>query len=231
MKKWIRRTVIALSTAALLATGAALVSCGANDDGGNSSGGGNTSQVTYELNLSMDEFTMNVYEEILLNAVIKEDGQTINSAVAWTSSDSSVAMVEDGKVVALKTGTATITATANGVSDSCVITVVDTAGSPQIIVDIDDVVQLLVGDSFQVQPTLVYNGSTYTDATYTYHSADEQIFTVDENGLITAVLEGEADLTVSANWRGLSGTDLTEVIHVKVIDVGMILAFSELIRS
>lgn len=44
-------------------------------------------------------------------------------AVAWTSSDNTVATVANGTVTALKAGTATITATAGGKSATCAVTV------------------------------------------------------------------------------------------------------------
>ena len=220
MKRWIKNIVLSLCSVALMATSAALVSCGSNEnvDDASSSPTTSTTQTVYKVDVSMTEFTMNVHEEILLTAVATKDGQATDGEVVWTSSNPSVATVDNGKVVALQTGSATITATANGVSGTCVITVVNTAGVPQIVVDANDMVQILVGATFQIQPTLIYNGNTYTDATYAYTSADTAVFTVDENGLITAVSEGESDLTVSATWRNFSGTEVTEVIRVKVIE-------------
>ena len=46
-----------------------------------------------------------------------------NDQLTWTTSDATVATVKDGVVTGLKEGTATITATANGKSASCVVTV------------------------------------------------------------------------------------------------------------
>lgn len=47
-----------------------------------------------------------------------------NKSVKWKSSDTKVATVSKGKVIGKKEGTATITATANGVSDSVTVKVV-----------------------------------------------------------------------------------------------------------
>jgi hypothetical protein len=177
-----------------------------------------SSETVYGVEVSINEWTMNVYEEIVLSAVATQDGVEIDSTIEWTSSDSAIATVVDGKVNALKAGMVTITASANGVSSFCVITIVNTAGEPQIVIDANEELQLRVGMTFQVAPTLVYNGSTYTDATFNFISGNSEVFTVSEDGLITAVGEGDAYLTVSASWRGLSGNDLTEVLPVKVIE-------------
>ena len=48
-----------------------------------------------------------------------------DASVAWTSSAPDVVSVTDGLLTALKPGTATITATAGGVSGSCTVTVLD----------------------------------------------------------------------------------------------------------
>ncbi len=220
MKEWLKKSAKLLLVVSLLTAGMAFAACNSEDSGDSSSDDTGTSvpEVVYEVDLSMNEWTMNVYEDIILNAIATQNDETIDSTIVWTSSDTSIATVDNGKVNALKAGTVTITASANGVSDTCVITVLNTAGAPQVIIDANEVLQVRVGDNFQVEPTLIYNDNTYTDATFTYSSANNEIFTVNETGLITAVEEGEADLTVSASWHGLSGTDLTEVIRVKVIE-------------
>lgn len=57
-----------------------------------------------------------------LEAVLHPDGAI--GGVTWSSSDKSVAMVDNtGKVIALKEGTAIITATVNGCSATCTVTV------------------------------------------------------------------------------------------------------------
>ena len=51
----------------------------------------------------------------------------ISSTVTWSSSDPSVATVSGGKVTAVKAGTATITASVDGASATCTVTVADTS--------------------------------------------------------------------------------------------------------
>ncbi|MBR4943492.1 MAG: Ig-like domain-containing protein, partial [Clostridia bacterium] len=239
MRKWMKNGAKLLMILSMLTAGVTLSACSFDFSNQNSESVSDTSsnvdssssyvpEILYEVKISINEWTMNVYEEVVLSAVATQDGEEIDSEIEWTSSDSTIATVVDGKVNALKTGTVTITASANGVLDTCVITVVNTAGDPQIMIDANEELQLRVGMTFQVAPTLVYNGSTYTDATFSFISGDSDVFTVSETGLITAVGEGDANLTVSASWRGLSGNDLTEVLRVKVIeDVAIALSNTE----
>lgn len=57
-----------------------------------------------------------------LTATIAPENAT-EKTVTWTSSDNAVATVENGEVTAVGAGTATITATAGGVSGTCAVTV------------------------------------------------------------------------------------------------------------
>ena len=61
-------------------------------------------------------------ETLTLNATF-EPADAVTQDITWTSSDNSVAMVTNGKVVAVNAGVATITATAGSMSASCTITV------------------------------------------------------------------------------------------------------------
>ena len=68
--------------------------------------------------------TMNVDQSIQLNAIVPPAPGTIAPQINWTSSDNSVAFVtKTGVLFGLKTGRATITATASGYSDATVVTV------------------------------------------------------------------------------------------------------------
>lgn len=73
--------------------------------------------------LSNDKAEIKVGGTLKLTASLT-DGSS--AEIAWSSSDESVATVEDGAVTALKAGTAVITAAAGeGLSDTCTVTVAD----------------------------------------------------------------------------------------------------------
>ncbi len=73
--------------------------------------------------ITLDESTItsDSFEDITITATVAPSGCT--DEVYWTSSDESVATVEDGVVSIHALGTATITATCGDFSDSCVITI------------------------------------------------------------------------------------------------------------
>ena len=129
----------------------------------------------------------------------KIDGAT--KKATWGSSDSSVATVNSkGKVVAIKPGKAVITATANGVSDSCIITVHESS-----LVLGKDIVFAKVGETVQLPVDVVGASQSVT-----YKTDAPKVATI-KKGVITAKGIGEATVTVKANG-------ISEVCKVYVDD-------------
>lgn len=75
-----------------------------------------------KVELNKSELTLEIGGVETLTATVTPDNAT-NKVVSWTSSDPSVATVSGGKVTAVAAGTATITATADGKSATCTVTV------------------------------------------------------------------------------------------------------------
>ena len=67
-------------------------------------------------------FSLAVGETVQLTATVKPDDAT-DKKVVWNSSDETVATVDDGKVTAVKSGKATITAKCGGKTAECAVTV------------------------------------------------------------------------------------------------------------
>ena len=74
------------------------------------------------ITLNKTELSLDFGGEEPLVATVQPENAT-DKTVIWTSSDESVATVENGKVSALKVGTATITAKAGEFSATCGLTV------------------------------------------------------------------------------------------------------------
>ncbi|NLY43025.1 MAG: hypothetical protein GX066_03435, partial [Clostridiaceae bacterium] len=79
------------------------------------------------VSLDIKEATLKVGQILQLTATVEPENAT-NQEVTWSSSDESVATVENGIVTAVGAGTATITVTTvdGGLTDTCIITVEET---------------------------------------------------------------------------------------------------------
>ena len=83
--------------------------------------------------LSQNEGILNVGKSVTLTATVTPEEIAANTTVTWSSSDEAVATVDsNGKVTAVATGNATITATAGEESASCDITVQKAASKPAV---------------------------------------------------------------------------------------------------
>lgn len=76
---------------------------------------------------------------------------------------------------------------------------------------------MMQGMTQTITPTSSRNNSEVEDSedhpiSYLFESSDENVLTVDENGLVTAVGEGEADITVSL----AQNPDITKTVHIEV---------------
>lgn len=130
------------------------------------------------LTLDITSAEMHHGDIIALTATLTSSSET----VLWSSSDTSVAFVENGEVTALALGATTITAyTASGLSAECAITVTE---GPYIVIGTAEII-LSSGTSQKL--TAVLYGS---DETILWRSDEDEIATVAPDGTVTAVAEG-----------------------------------------
>lgn len=122
--------------------------------------------------------------------------------LAWSSSNNNVVMVNDGILTALEPGFAEVKACVpSGVFGTCYVTVIPIDVS-YIAIDRSQI-ELSVGDTCKLQPTIFPENATYK--TLTWKSEDSRIASVDEYGIVTA--EGEGVTTISAiAHNGITGT-------------------------
>lgn len=134
--------------------------------------------------------------------------------VTWTSSNESVATVdENGKISGVSLGKAVITATADGKSAQCNVTVKPIRVT-SIALD-KDKADIIVGDEMTLTATVLPADATYPEVTWT--SSNESVATVDENGKISAVSLGNAVITATAD--GMSATCDVTVTPIEVTSV------------
>ena len=144
---------------------------------------------------------------VQLTATVNPSNAT-DKTVSWTSSNSSAAKVSDGKVTAVKAGTATITATAGGKTASVVVTVAD---NPVTSVSIsgDGVsggkLSLKAGASAQLTATVKPDDAT--DRKVTWTSSDSSVANVMGTGVVTAGSKaGTATIKATAGGKSASVT-------------------------
>jgi uncharacterized protein YjdB len=165
------------------------------------------------VSLSKTSISLLVGQTKKLKATVAPKGATIKSP-KWTSSDPSVAIVdEDGEVIAIKAGATTITAEAgdsSGKKALCYVTVYDRVASTGITLQ-DKSIVMLPGEEKIVQMVMIPSAST--DDT-TWSSDNNAIAKVDKNtGKITARSTGVAYITVM--------TDSGKTAQVEVIVIGL----------
>lgn len=172
-------------------------------EGGADAGSAKTVQLGSELNLKA--------------TAVKEDGteSNVSEDAAWTTSNSAVATVKDGKVTLVSTGAATITVKHMGRSDTLALTVespyekIKIHSSPAI----SDPQELYVGDpnvGLTAMAVLKDNAQEVditNDATWT--SSNVNVVKVDK-GVVTAVGAGNAVVTVKRY-----GASATTTFHVR----------------
>gem|GEM_PF-4568192 len=156
------------------------------------------SSTTLQLNVS--SLSLGVGETFTIATRTNSTG-----AISWRSSDTSVATVNSsGRISALKEGSATIRATVGGVSRDVTLTV---RNAPTAIRA--DNVSVPRGSTAQIR--LQFNKGSVS-RNNTYKSSDTKIATVDKNGVVTGVSEGNCEITVTTynNVTAIAKVTVTE---------------------
>lgn len=134
------------------------------------------------------------------------DSETdVTSYAAWTSSDTSIATVDGGKITAMAAGTVTITATYNGYRATTTVTVNNTMGYGLVMSKSSLSVHVGSTEELSVHYVTYTNGveTSRTDVTSsaTWKSSYTSILTV-SGGTVTGVSKGQA--VVTASYRSYS---------------------------
>ncbi len=147
------------------------------------------------VSLDVSEKSIIVGDSFTLIATVSPDNAT-NKAVTWSSSNSAVATVTEGKVTGVSAGTATITVTtADGnKTATCKVTVTSVAVAVTgVSLDVSEK-SIIVGDSFTLIATVSPDNAT--NKTVTWSSSNSAVATVTEDK-VTGVSAGTATITVT----------------------------------
>lgn len=148
-----------------------------------------------------------------LTATISPSNAT-NKKIVWSSSDASVASVDNGKVTAIKEGEAIIIATSEdgGKTATCKVTV-GKKEIPVTEITLDNTsLNLIVGDETTLIATILPEDATNKKVIWS--SSDAQIVSVDE-GKVKAIKEGEVTITATSEDGGKTATCTVKVTKPK----------------
>lgn len=132
-----------------------------------------------------------------LTATVAPSNAT-DKTVTWSTSNSGVATVENGKVTAVKEGEATITSKAGGKEASCKVTVKKAVIAVESVTLNKTELTLEPGATETLIATVAPENAT--DKTVTWSTSNAEVAIV-ENGKVTAVKEGEATITAKAGEK------------------------------
>ena len=137
--------------------------------------------------------------------------------LAWSSDDESVVMVdEDGVVTAVGNGTAGVTVSSGGQSASAMVTVEQQVAEVVVTPAADTLVA--VGDTVRLTAEARdANGHVVAGAELAWSSDDESVVMVDEDGVVTAVGNGTAGVTVSSGGQSASAMVTVEQQVAEVV--------------
>ena len=154
-----------------------------------------TTDYIHVSSVTLDEIslTLNVGESQELEVTI-DPTDAMDTTVTWASNNPEVATVDtNGKVTAIGSGTATITATVDGQSVTCTVTV------PKLVTSVSlnkDELTLTTGNSEQLTATVEPTDASNKNLSWTSSRTD--IATVDTNGTVTAKAPGTTTITATA---------------------------------
>ncbi|WP_420636010.1 leucine-rich repeat domain-containing protein [Candidatus Palauibacter sp.] len=158
------------------------------------------------LSVSPAEVTLAALGETarLTAEVRDQNGQVMaGAAIAWSSSNGSVATVnESGLVTAIGNGGATITARAGAASGTAAVTVEQI---PAGITIAPGALTLVVGDTSVLEATVAdANSHRVAGAGVTWSSANSSVATVDSTGRVVGVGPGSTEVTAASDSLGAS---------------------------
>ena len=145
--------------------------------------------------------TLTEGDDLTLTATVNPSNAT-NKTVTWSSCDKTVATVSDGKVTALKPGSATITVTTEdgGKTATCRVTVKERI-YPVTGVTLDrSSLELTEGDAAVLTATITPSNASNKNVIWS--SSASSVASVDNAGKVTALKSGSATITVTTEDGG-----------------------------
>lgn len=178
-----------------------------------------TTSVPTDISMNKSEIVLGISETYTLNVIV-ENGDI--SQVTFTTSNSKVAVVDNnGKITAVGTGTAIITAkTYNGLKSECVVTVKKLADS----IKLDKTsIALGIGEQYDFSSSVPNGTAAYFRS---YYSDNSGVASVEQNGgLMTARAVG----TTTIRCKTTNGLEATCSVTVRPLATSVTLNSKEIV--
>ena len=166
------------------------------------------------ITLDKNRLDMIIGETETLTATITPADADPKEPITWTTSDETIATVDGGKVTAVKEGEATVTASSDGKSATCIVKV-DYIHVSEISLDITEKT-LYAGETLNLTATVSPENSTYKTVEWT--SSDKSVATVDAEGKANAIGKGTTTITAKADGKEAT-CKLTVLAPVKGVSI------------
>ncbi|MBR6054338.1 MAG: Ig-like domain-containing protein [Bacteroidales bacterium] len=150
------------------------------------------------ITLNKNSLEIEVEQSFTLVATIIPDNADVRTA-SWSSSAPAVASVADGVVSGLMVGNAIITASADGRSAECRVTVKPKFIVPESVTLDRPYAHLSVGETITLTPAVLPENAS--DKSVSWSSSDTNVATVTD-GVVRGVAKGIAYITVETTYGG-----------------------------
>ncbi|MBO4231435.1 MAG: Ig-like domain-containing protein [Bacteroidales bacterium] len=145
-----------------------------------------------------------------------------DKTVTWSTSNPSVATVDNGTVTAVGEGTVTIMVTAGGKTASCDVTVTKKAVSPESFELSQTEVRLFIGESLTLEA--IFHPENTSNKNVVWRVSSSRLIQIDQNGVITALNVGEATVfAVSSANESLVASCKVTVVDPKMEEARSVL--------
>lgn len=178
-----------------------------------------------KISFAVAEKTLTIGDEEYLSPIYEK---LTGFSLSYESSDPAVVSVDDeGKISAEREGTATVTATyaSADVAYEASIKIHSSFSGylPELkTMGVAKDIAIVVDDTYVILPYIAFNGKEFSDMSVDYEIVgDDGIAEISNDGEITALGKGTAQIVIKASWRGKdysSAPTMQKVVNLSVID-------------
>lgn len=172
----------------------------------------------YAASIKLNQHNVNLGVGYNTTLKVVDTGGSSSTTVVWTSSDSSVATVNNGVVTGVKPGETIITAKIGAEQAICKVVVINNFVPITGIHFSNSNKTILVGSTQKLSVTVTPSNASNQSLSYT--SSNPNIATVDSEGNVKGIAVGEAYITVSAaGYQAVANIKVINTISLNSISI------------